>query len=242
MAEWFHSWFDSSYYHLLYQHRDDLEAEMFIKRLFPEIDLAPNRKILDLACGKGRHAQIMNKMGHFVTGIDLSKSNIEEANRISADDLEFFVHDMRQAFREGFYDLITNLFTSFGYFETIDEHARVIENIRFNLAEGGHFILDYLNPPYVKKHLVEREQKKINGIDFTITRGIEEDVVVKRIEVDDSGRKHFFEERVRLFSHVDFLKLFSEFGFEVIDVWGNYDLSELRRSSPRQIIYTKSIV
>lgn len=242
MTEWFHSWFDSSYYHLLYQHRDDLEAELFIKRLFPEIDLTPNRKILDLACGRGRHAQIMNKMGHFVTGIDLSKSNIEEANEMSADDLEFFVHDMRQPFREGFYDLITNLFTSFGYFETLDEHAQVIENIGYNLKEGGHFILDYLNPAYVKKNLVKMEHKRIEGVDFKISRGIEDDIVVKRIEVKDGEKIHHFEERVRLFSYGDFLKLFSDYGFEVIKVWGNYNLSRYSRVSPRQIILTKSVL
>ena len=239
MTEWFHSWFDSSYYHLLYHHRDDLEAEMFIKHLFPEIDLAPNLKILDLACGKGRHAQIMNKMGYFVTGIDLSKSNIEEANQMAAKDLEFFVHDMRKPFRESFYDLVTNLFTSFGYFDTIEEHAEVLQNIRYNLKPGGLFILDYLNPHYVKKHLVEQEEKRIDGVDFFIKRTINMDTVIKSIEVRDGDREYHFEERVRLFSHSDFLRLFSQFNFEVLEVWGNYNLSRFSRSSPRQIIYTK---
>ena len=54
--EWFASWFDSPYYHLLYQHRDDNEAKQFIGHLTEALDLPQGAKVLDLACGKGRHS------------------------------------------------------------------------------------------------------------------------------------------------------------------------------------------
>jgi SAM-dependent methyltransferase len=239
MTEWFQSWFDSPYYHKLYAHRDQLEAEVFIKRLFPTIHLATNRKILDLACGNGRHSLVMNKMGHFVTGIDLSEQNIGLANRFASSDLEFFVHDMRQSFRYEFYDLVVNLFTSFGYFESTDENLKVLNNIAENLKPGGELIIDYLNPSYVKRKLKKEEIQTVNDLEFKIFRKIYADVVEKRIEIIDAGESYEFYERVRLFDHSDFLKFFEECNFELIDVWGNYDLTRFSRNSPRQIMHAK---
>ncbi|MFN3940966.1 MAG: YkgJ family cysteine cluster protein, partial [Chitinophagales bacterium] len=73
-------------------------------------------KILDLACGKGRHSIYLNQLGYDVTGADLSENSIKEASKFANEKLHFKVHDMRIPFEEK-YDAIFNLFTSFGYFE-----------------------------------------------------------------------------------------------------------------------------
>ena len=79
--EWFESWFDTSYYHTLYKHRDHKEAEVFMKNLVNYLNLSNNASLLDLACGKGRHAIYLNSLGFQVTGVDLSKNSIEKAKR-----------------------------------------------------------------------------------------------------------------------------------------------------------------
>ena len=77
--EWFAEWFDTSYYHILYQNRNDEEAKRFIQALLGVLKLTPNSSLLDLACGKGRHAVTLNSSGHRVLGVDLSAQSIAAA-------------------------------------------------------------------------------------------------------------------------------------------------------------------
>jgi len=92
---WFKDWFNSHYYHLLYQHRDDQEALDFIEKLVAHLQPAPGSKMLDVACGKGRHSKALAEMGFDVTGIDLSDESISEAKLNESDSLHFYQHDMR---------------------------------------------------------------------------------------------------------------------------------------------------
>ena len=82
-------WFDSPYYHILYENRDYKEAEKFIKTIVKYIELEKNSTILDAACGKGRHSIEMEKLGFKVLGIDLSKNSIKEAKKYEIKILNF---------------------------------------------------------------------------------------------------------------------------------------------------------
>lgn len=105
MAEksWYKNWFDSPYYHLLYQHRDEEEASQFIRTLINYLKPIHNSTMLDIACGKGRHSIALAEMGFDVTGIDLSWASIEEAKKSEHDKLHFYQHDMRLPFRINYY-------------------------------------------------------------------------------------------------------------------------------------------
>src|SRR6478736_8592284 len=94
-SNWFASWFDTPYYHILYKDRDEEEAEFFMDNLVHYLNLPEEAKILDLACGKGRHAFHLNQLGYDVTGADLSENSIAEASKSSNAKLHFTVHDMR---------------------------------------------------------------------------------------------------------------------------------------------------
>ena len=116
--DWFESWFDSPYYHLLYSNRDEREADLFIKNLINYINPSTKSKILDLACGKGRHSKVLADLGFDVTGIDLSENSIVSAKKMENESLHFYTHDMRFPFRANYFDYTFNFFTSFGYFNT----------------------------------------------------------------------------------------------------------------------------
>ncbi|MFL2637040.1 MAG: SAM-dependent methyltransferase, partial [Flavobacteriaceae bacterium] len=77
----YNTWFDSKYYHILYKDRDHDEARKFITKLLEHLNLKKNAKILDAACGKGRHSIEIEKLGYKVTGIDLSKNSIKHAKQ-----------------------------------------------------------------------------------------------------------------------------------------------------------------
>ena len=71
--EWFKSWFDTPYYHILYRHRDDNEAQVFIKNAINKLQPTQSCHILDLACGRGRHAKFLNKLYiPYTTGCGIS--------------------------------------------------------------------------------------------------------------------------------------------------------------------------
>ena len=119
-GEWFESWFDSPYYHVLYDHRNDDEARAFIAALIEHIGLKPGASVLDLCCGAGRHSRVIHELGYNTTGCDLSANSIATAKQFEQDGLGFFRHDMRDPLPES-YDAIFNLFTSFGYFENEED-------------------------------------------------------------------------------------------------------------------------
>ena len=73
---WYASWFDTPYYHILYKDRGYDEAQAFMRALMAYLKPKDSAKILDLACGKGRHSVFLNSLGYNVTGVDLSKNSI----------------------------------------------------------------------------------------------------------------------------------------------------------------------
>ncbi len=195
--EWFSTWFDSPFYHILYQNRDEAEARNFIDNLIAYLHPKPIEKVLDLACGKGRHSVYLNKKGYDVTGLDLSEHNIKYAKQFENERLHFYVHDMRNVFQTETFDFVLNLFTSFGYFKDESENVVALRAATAALKHGGKLVIDFMDTDLVIKNLVVREINEINGITFRITRKVEHDFVVKNIAFTHQGPEYQFQERVR---------------------------------------------
>src|SRR5258705_12665122 len=172
MAEqaWYKNWFNSPFYHKLYFERDEQEAVAFIKKLIAHLQPSPASRMLDVACGKGRHSKTLASLGFIVTGIDISPDSIAFAKKFESDNLEFYVHDMRLPFRGNYFDYAFNFFTSFGYFKTRREHDDAIRTIAKSLKPGGVFVIDYLNVHYAEDHLVHNEEKQIAESRYDIHR------------------------------------------------------------------------
>ncbi len=139
LRNWYKDWFNSPYYHLLYQNRNEDEANEWIIHLLQYLKPAISYTILDVACGKGRHSKIFAEKGFDVTGIDLAPENIVEAKQFENDRLHFFVHDMRLPFYVNYFDFAFNFFTSFGFFRTLREHNNAIRTIAQCLKPNGVF-------------------------------------------------------------------------------------------------------
>lgn len=236
--EWFDEWFNTIYYHILYKHRDYEEAAEFLDHLIEYFQIEPNARILDLACGKGRHAIYLNQKGFDVTGVDLSEENIKFASNKMNHSLRFKVHDMRQVFSQNEFDYIFNLFTSFGYFETKEENLNVIDATVQSLKPGGKFLLDFLNPYVVVNNLVHEEDKTIENIHFRIKREYTRDeFILKNIIVDDHGQHFEYQEKVKAIRRTDFLDYFQKINLEVIDIFGDYELSTYKKEESERLIF-----
>lgn len=233
---WFESWFDSPYYHILYRHRDTRDAQRFMSNLIEALPLRPNDRILDLACGKGRHAIYLNSMGLDVVGVDLSEQNIAHAQQRENERLHFAEHDMREVFEPRAFDVVLNLFTSFGYFEGDQENAQVIAAATRNLKAEGVLLVDFMNVAQVLNNLKTGEEQEHEGIRFHIRRELEAGYIVKRIHFQDQGRQHRFQERVKALSKDDFLRYFQHAGLEILHIWGDYELSPFQPETSDRLI------
>lgn len=234
---WYEPWFGTTYYHLLYRHRSQEEAETLIRHLVERLQLAPGSKVLDLPCGKGRHALALHQYGMDVTGADLSEENILYCKRFETEGLHFVRQDMRSPLAIGYFDAVFNLFTSFGYFDRENENRRVVHAAAASLRQGGFFVLDFLNVSRAIQQLVREEHMDIDGIRFQISRAVEVDKIVKRIVVKDGDVEHKYREEVRILSRADLESFLEKAGFTVDAVLGDYALSPFEEASSPRIIF-----
>ncbi len=226
--EWFRNWFDSPYYPILYSHRNIQEAQQFIDTL---VNFLLNQKLikegctwLDTACGSGRHAIYLAKKGFQVTGIDLSPNSIAEAIKNSQDivNIRFLVSDIRTPLNQHF-DVVSNLFTSFGYFEQDKDNVQVLQNL---ITQSKNLVvLDYLNADYVLKNLVTEEQIQKQHITFHITREVIQNTVLKTISFQDAGIQHTYQEQVKLYTPEQLISFFEQQNTQVIAHWGDYKMN-----------------
>lgn len=232
---WFETWFDSPYYHILYKDRNDTEAQLFMDNLTHYLNLPEEAKILDLACGKGRHAIYLNQLGYDVTGVDLSENSIKEASKSSNDTLHFKVHDMRVQTEEK-YDAVFNLFTSFGYFENEEDNFKTLAAIKNSLTEYGFAVIDFMNANYVIDNLVPEEVKTVDGIDFHIKRYVENGHIHKVIDFEDKGQKFHFTEKVRALTLQDFEQMMEKADIYLLDIFGDYKLRKFYKNDSERLI------
>lgn len=232
---WYESWFNTPYYHTLYKHRDYKEAQEFMVNLSEFLKFEQSDLILDLACGRGRHAVYLNSLGFHVIGADLSKNNIEYAKQFENERLKFEVHDMRLPFDTKF-DAILNMFTSFGFFEDDAEDIAILQNFKNGLAENGVAVIDFMNCKKVVKELVASETKTIDGITFEISRYVKDGFIVKEINFDDEGEHFRYYEKVKNLNFEKINYFLGQVGFKIKHIFGNYQLDAFDEKTSDRLI------
>ena len=234
-SEWYLDWFNSPFYHLLYKERDSSEATYFMNNLINKLQIDKNSSILDLACGRGRYSLYLSNIGHKVTGIDISKENISEAKKNESDKLNYILHDMRYPLNQKF-DLILNLFTSFGYYEKDRDNLSVIKSIKSNLETDGQAVIDFFNIDYILDNLVEKEEKNIDKTKFIIHRYLENDLLVKDISILLNNKSYKFQEKVKAYRMDDFLAMFKNCNLKLKEIYGDYKLNSFNKNSSNRLI------
>ena len=248
-SRWFESWFDSPLYDQLYSYRDDKEAARLVSWIRHRFPPEKHPEVLDMGCGRGRHSLLLADEGYRVTGVDLSPLAISKAlekaqngslrKTKKTSSAAFEIGDMR-TWRGGPFDLVCNLFTSFGYFDDDGDNALVLNNMVASIKNDGYLVMDYLNADYTKKHLVPHELLEVGSMQCEITRVIEKDTVIKTIHFrHQSSREHQnYQERVKLYDRSWFRDKFREAGLEDPQAAGDYDGSEYDPAgSSRLILY-----
>jgi len=232
---WFERWFDSKYYHILYKNRDEKEAIRFLDNITKYLKITKGN-ILDVGCGKGRHAKYFNELGFNVVGIDLSLNSISIAKKNGKKGLEFHQFDMRKIFKENSFNVVTNLFTSFGYFDNTQDEQKTINAMSKNLKKDGLLIIDFMNVKKIIKNLVSAESKEINKVKFDITREFKDNCILKNISITDHNVSLEFQEKVHALTLFDFSNMIRKSGMSIIDVFGSYNLDDFDASKSERLI------
>lgn len=235
MSEWFTRWFGKEYLDL-YPHRDEHEARSVVRLIRNMVSPDPAGRALDLACGSGRHTRALCK--HIWTvGLDLSMELLRVAIS-EAPEVPYVRADMRALpFAGAGFDLVVNLFTSFGYFSSDEENRVVLSEVSRVLRRDGVFVLDYLNSDQVRATLVPHDTRRIGNRIVTQDRRITTDGLYVEKDISATGSPRKYLERVRLFEPDDIRCLLHDAGFVIDHELGEYSGAPLRADSSRAIFF-----
>ncbi len=221
---WYKSWFNTEYYHKLYRYRDEHEAHNFIANLVDYLQPKDTCHVMDLGCGRGRHARKLSEYNLRVTGIDLSVNNVKFAQDFATEKLRFLQGDMSDHLGDSLYDIVFNLFTSFGYFDTRKQSVKALKNIANSLKEGGVLVLDFMNVEKLQSGLEDEEELIQEGVKFKVRRFMREDFIIKEISIQDAEEHFMFEERVQLLNKASFASMMREAGLSIRKCFGDFNL------------------
>lgn len=245
MTTWFEDWFADPRYLKLYSHRNLVEASGAVELILQRSRLKAPADVLDLACGAGRHAVALARHGFKVTAVDLSATLLNAAHHNAEEhgvEIDFIQSDMRAIRFENRFDLVVQLFTSFGYFATREEDAEVLHHVRRALRPGGWYALDLIDPAWLEGHIVPENMTWMEGASVVERRAIEGDRVVKQIEIrGDDGDVAHFSEQVRLYKPQEIDTMLRSAGLEPVEWFGNYEGEPFDpATSPRMLILCRA--
>lgn len=242
-SEWFRDWFNTQEYLNVYQHRNENDAEKHIKLIFDNVKIFPGFNVLDMACGAGRHAILLAKKGLSVTAVDLSENLLKIAKQTADKEnlhIDFIHSDIRDFKSIVRFDLVLNLFTSFGYFETDEENVSVLKKAYDLLEVDGYFVLDFFNSYFLPQNLVEFSEENINDAIIHQFRKIKNDRITKKIVITKDGEISTFEESVRMFTKDELVDILTKIGFDIYKTFGDFLGNEFDNlNSPRLILICK---
>jgi SAM-dependent methyltransferase len=231
----------------LFVYEDELTPERSqaeVDRLVSLLRLTEPVKILDLACGFGRHANRLVQLGHAVVGVDIMPAFLDNARR-EADELQAHVDyrqgDMRLLILPAEFDYVLLLFTSFGYFSD-HENLRVLENAAHALLPGGRLVLDLPQRDTMVQGLpAESIIEKpgglvINRLSFDPLSGC---MLNRRILLRDGLRKDL-PFSIRLYNPAEICSLLTQVGLEPEQIYGDGDAPLDSRSRRMLVIARKS--
>lgn len=239
------SWYEESFgedYLRIYRHRNADDAVYEINQVAEWLELSKNDLILDLCCGAGRHAIALARKQFHVVGFDLSTTLLARAQEQAGDlPIPFIVGDMRELpFIRNCFDVVINLFTSFGYFSTDEENQKVLSEMVRVLKPGGQFVIDYMNPRWIRERVIPFSEREEHGMRIREERRIEENVVCKTITIDDKQGKRSYHERVRMYTKNELSEMMKKVGLSINRIVGDFGGEPFQDHSKRMIFIGKA--
>ena len=228
-VEWWKRLFETPLYFELYEAQDSKKAIREVSQAVALLSLSPPARILDVPCGYGRHAVELARRGFAVTGVDVAETQLNRAREKAAAAqarVDFRLEDARALDFEAEFDVVLNLFLSFGYFETDGEHVAMLAGIARALRPSGRFLMEFWNREYEIRYF-DRFQVERTG-DIVEVEEWEFDHLRGRLNWTNTaffpdGRRESWWHSIRAYSVAEMLALFERAGLQVDAVYGGMD-------------------
>ncbi|MGA9270592.1 MAG: SAM-dependent methyltransferase, partial [Lutimonas sp.] len=162
-------------------------------------------------------------------------NSISHARHFENQNLRFMIHDMRDPLTER-YNVIFNLFTSFGYFDREETNARVLRNFKLGLHENGHVVIDFLNLAKVRAELIPSQKLVKQEVEYKINKSITDQFIIKDIEVTDGENQFKFQEKVQALDLEKFERYSAEAGLKIVKTFGDYSLNDFSETLSDRLI------
>lgn len=213
-------WFVQAFgplYAQVYNTRNDALAQREAEFLAQAMLLRSGVRVLDIACGEGRHLRALASRGAQLFGVDLSRSLL---GRAVAGGARVVRGDMRALpFADNAFSAACSLFSSFGYFSA-EEDQRVLEEARRVLQPGGRYVLDLADPEAVVRSLVPDSERVVEGMTIHEHRRVEGRFVLKQVRCLHGQVQEAWEERLRLYTVEEVRALLNAAGFREVAIVG----------------------
>ena len=240
---WYDEFFEGDWLDLLALRPPAEQTAQEVDFVVEQLRLEAGARVLDVACGHGRHSLELARRGLMVTGVDLSPRSLTLARETAAAeglDVEFRRLDMRELDYDHEFDGALNLFTAFGYFEEEAENQRVLDGVARALRPGGAFLVDVVNPVALFARYRDFWWEEL-GDGVVFLQQHEYDVLSGRnlavwTFVRPDGRRSEIRHSLRMYTPVELRLLLERAGLTVDGGWGGFDGEELGRESRRLIL------
>lgn len=239
--DWYERTF-SALYPVLYAHRSIEAARREADFAADALRISKSDRVLDMACGSGRHMIHLQRYANQVVGLDFSRSLLRHAATSLGGNAALVRGDMRALPFFSAFDAVCNFFTSFGYFCDDRENESVVAQVERALKPNGRFLLDHINPDFTERTLVPRSTRSHGEYRIEEHRWI--DAAAARVNktttvTSSGGLPQQFHESVRLYRPEALESLVDAAGFRVEAMYGDYDASAVSAEKPRMIIIAK---
>ncbi len=243
MDNWYTEFFNEDYPRIyserLSQDATERETEFAVRAL----GLREGDRVLDLACGHGRHAIALARRGMVVTGQDLNEDYLQMARDGAARagvEIKTVHGDMRDIPFADEFDSVINMFTAFGYFDSEDEDLRVLQAVAKALKTGGKLLLDTINREWVLSNYVQNDWRTdddgntyLEHREFDLMTG--RNRVTFSIVSADGSRRESPGHDVRLYALTELARLLDIAGLRLYATYGDYDGAPYAIDTPRMI-------
>lgn len=205
------------------------------------LKIKPGVKILDLCCGVGRHSIELARRGYHVTGVDITAKYLKVARQKEKKvgvKIEFVHGDMRRFIRRDAFDVVINLFGSFGYFKKQADDNRVVKNVYASLRKGGVFLIEMMGKEVLARIFQKRDWAENNGFFILEERETEKNwgyIKSRWILIKDKYKKEFTI-KLRLYSATELATLLRIYGFRKVSVYGDLTGAQYDHTAKRLVV------
>ena len=241
---WYTEFFNEDYLKIYSERLSHDVTERETSFVVDSLGLQEGARVLDLACGHGRHAVALAQRGMVVTGQDLNEDYLRKAREDAVREgveIETVQGDMRDIPFTSEFDAVINMFTAFGYFDSDDEDVRVLQSAGNSLKGDGQLLLDTINREWVLANYVQNDWHRdddgntfLEHREFNLVTG--RNHVTFTIVTADGTRRESPGHDIRLYTLTELVSLFDASGLRVSATYGDYDGSPYAINSPRMIV------